>query len=127
MAGERAPILVGPKAPSQVMMTLSVSTPLDSFASERSARLHPEALSFERPTLGNLETLREPYYHQHTALRAFACRLVGDAASAEDLVHEVFLSIPNAIRNFKGGSSLRTFLIAIAVNMSPHHVRAATR
>jgi RNA polymerase sigma-70 factor, ECF subfamily len=109
------------------MMRLSVATPLDSFASEDSAELHPEALSIERLKLGNLEALGELYDRHHAAVRAFACRLVGDAASAEDLVHEVFLSIPNAIRNFKGDSSLRTFLIAIAVNMSRHHVRAATR
>ena len=93
----------------------------------RKRRAPPGGGSIERLKLGNLEALGELYDRHHAAVRAFACRLVGDAASAEDLVHEVFLSIPNAIRNFKGDSSLRTFLIAIAVNMSRHHVRAATR
>ncbi|HKQ71078.1 MAG TPA: RNA polymerase sigma factor [Polyangiaceae bacterium] len=104
-----------------------MATPLDSFASRGNADTDPETLSIERLKCGNLEALGELYDRHHTAVRAFACRLLGDASAAEDMVHEVFLGVPKAIRNFKGDSTLRTFLIAIAVNMSRHHVRAATR
>lgn len=69
----------------------------------------------------------EVYDAHHTAVRAFAKRLLGDAAAAEDLVHEVFVSLPKVSRNFRGDSSLRTFLISIAVNHARHHVRAAQR
>ena len=69
----------------------------------------------------------EVYDAHHAAVRAFAKRLLGDAASAEDLVHEVFVSLPRAARKFRGDSALRTFLIAIAVNHARHHVRAAQR
>ena len=69
----------------------------------------------------------EVYDAHHGAVRAFAKRLLGDAATAEDLVHEVFVSLPKASRNFRGDSSLRTFLISIAVNHARHHVRAAHR
>ena len=69
----------------------------------------------------------EVYDAHHAAVRAFAKRLLGDAASAEDLVHEVFVSLPRAIRKFRGDSALRTFLISIAVNHARHHVRAAQR
>jgi RNA polymerase sigma-70 factor (ECF subfamily) len=69
----------------------------------------------------------EVYDAHHGAVRAFAKRLLGDAATAEDLVHEVFVSLPKASRNFRGDSSLRTFLISIAVNHARHHVRAAQR
>ncbi|HYQ27099.1 MAG TPA: RNA polymerase sigma factor [Polyangiaceae bacterium] len=69
----------------------------------------------------------EVYDDHHAAVRAFAKRLLGDAASAEDLVHEVFVSLPRAVRKFRGDSSLRTFLISIAVNHARHHVRAAQR
>lgn len=69
----------------------------------------------------------EVYDEHHAAVRAFAKRLLGDAATAEDLVHEVFVSLPQAIRNFRGDSALRTFLISIAVNHARHHVRAAQR
>jgi len=69
----------------------------------------------------------EVYDAHHAAVRAFAKRLLGDAASAEDLVHEVFVSLPAAVRKFRGDSALRTFLISIAVNHARHHVRAAQR
>ncbi|HEY6080267.1 MAG TPA: RNA polymerase sigma factor [Polyangiaceae bacterium] len=67
------------------------------------------------------------YDEHHRAVRAFASRLVGDAAAAEDLVHEVFVALPRVMRNYRFESSLRTFLISIAVNHARHHVRAATR
>jgi RNA polymerase sigma-70 factor (ECF subfamily) len=69
----------------------------------------------------------EVYDQHHRAVRAFATRLVGDAAAAEDLLHEVFVALPRAIRGYRFESSLRTFLISIAVNHARHHVRAATR
>ncbi|HYO96605.1 MAG TPA: RNA polymerase sigma factor [Polyangiaceae bacterium] len=67
------------------------------------------------------------YDLHHAAVRAFAQRLLGDAAAAEDLVHEVFVALPRAIRNFRGDASLRTFVISIAVHHAHHHVRSATR
>jgi len=67
------------------------------------------------------------YDQHHAAVRAFARRLIGEDAAAEDLVHEVFVSLPGAARRFQGNSSLRTFLIAIAVNHARHHLRSASR
>lgn len=75
----------------------------------------------ERAAIGQV------YDAHHAAVRAFARRLVGEVSLAEDLVHEVFVSLPRAARNFRGQSSLRTFLISIAVNHARHHVRAAVR
>jgi RNA polymerase sigma-70 factor (ECF subfamily) len=69
----------------------------------------------------------EAYDAHHGAVRAFAQRLVGDNGSAEDLVHEVFVTLPRAARNFRGEASLRTFLISIAVQHARHFVRSATR
>ena len=69
----------------------------------------------------------EVYDAHHGAVRAFAKRLVGDAATAEDLVHEVFVSLPQVIRKFRGDAALRTFLISVAVNHARHYVRAAQR
>jgi len=69
----------------------------------------------------------EAYDSHHAAVRAFARRLLGDASAAEDLVHEVFVALPGAMKRFRGQSSLRTFLVAIAVHRARHHVRAASR
>src|SRR5262249_33445813 len=51
----------------------------------------------------------------------------GDEAAAEDLVQEVFVTLPAAIRSFREGAALDSFLIAIAINHARHHLRAAAR
>jgi RNA polymerase sigma-70 factor (ECF subfamily) len=76
---------------------------------------------------GDVEAVAEAYEEHHGAVRAFSRRLVGDEAAAEDLVHEVFFTLPSAIRRFRHDSTLRTFLISIAVNHARHHIRSASR
>lgn len=76
---------------------------------------------------GNPDAIAEVYDEHHEAIRAFATRLVGDEALAEDLVHEVFVSLPQLIDGFRGDSALRTFLIGVAVNHGRRHVRNAAR
>lgn len=97
----------------------------------------PAALHEESPDLEAELVLRlarsEPaavgqaYDEHHGAVRAFAQRLLGEGGAAEDLVHEVFVTLPRAARNFRGEASLRTFLISIAVQHARHFVRAASR
>lgn len=67
------------------------------------------------------------YRAHHAELRAFAQRVIGDRHAAEDLVHDVFLALPVALRGFRGEGSLRAFLIGIAANRCGRHVRAAAR
>jgi RNA polymerase sigma-70 factor (ECF subfamily) len=81
----------------------------------------------ERLRAGERSALAEAYDRHHDAVRGFARRLIADASAAEDLVHDTFLALPNAIRRFEGRSSLRTFLVGIAVRVCHKHVRAATR
>lgn len=108
-------------------------TPMSIFSS--SAMVRPAVVSVESTTArlvarlqaGDAAALGELYDEHAPALSAFSRRLVGDAHRAEDLVHEVFLAVPSAILRFQGASSLRTFLISIAVNHARHHVRAAAR
>ena len=76
---------------------------------------------------GDPEAVATAYDEHHEAIRAFATRLVGDEALAEDLVHEVFVALPEVIHGFRGDSALRTFLIGIAVNHGRRHVRNAAR
>ena len=76
---------------------------------------------------GDTSAVGEVYDRHHAAVRAFAKRLVGDSSASEDLVHDVFVALPKAIAGYRGDSSLRTFLIGIAVNHARHHVRAAAR
>ena len=69
----------------------------------------------------------ELYRAHHAMLRAFSQRLVGDKAAAEDLVHDVFVQVPQLMRKFRGQSSLRSFLVGVAANLASRHVRAASR
>jgi RNA polymerase sigma-70 factor (ECF subfamily) len=100
-------------------------TMTDSAFVESERALHSELVV--RLTLGDRTAVAEAYDAHHGAVRAFAKRLVGEVAAAEDLVHEVFVSLPQAIKNYRGDASLRTFLISVAVNHARHHVRAAAR
>ena len=80
-----------------------------------------------RVASGDASAVAEVYDQHHAQIRAFARSLVGNDEVAEDLVHEVFLSLPSAAKRFKNNSSLRTFLMSIAVNHARHHVRGAMR
>jgi RNA polymerase sigma-70 factor (ECF subfamily) len=87
----------------------------------------PEQDLAHRLRAGDRDAVEEAYLAHHTAIRAFARRLVGDQATAEDLVHDTFLALPRAIRRFRGDGSLRAFLIGVAVNHARRHVRSAAR
>lgn len=76
---------------------------------------------------GDLAALGEAYDAHSAHVRAFARRMTGDDAAAEDLVQETFLALPRAVARFREESSLRTLLISIAINGARHHVRAAAR
>lgn len=80
-----------------------------------------------RVATGDTDALRAMYEAHHEALRAFARRVLGDAAEAEDVVHDVFLTARDATRGFEGRSSLRTFLMSIVVNHVRHRRRASAR
>lgn len=81
----------------------------------------------ERLRSGEIAAVGEAYDRYHERVRAFARRLVGDEAASEDLVQEVFVTLPAAMRRFRGEASVKTFLLSIAVNHSRHFVRAAAR
>jgi RNA polymerase sigma-70 factor (ECF subfamily) len=80
-----------------------------------------------RLAAGDEAALREAYRANHVSLRRFARRLVGDAAGADDLVHEVFVRLPRAVRRMRPETPLASFLVSVAVNHARHHVRAAAR
>lgn len=81
----------------------------------------------DRLLAGDVHAVGVAYDLHHVAVRRMCRRLVGDDEHAEDLVHEAFVTLPSAIRRFQRESSLRTFLMSIAVNHAKHHLRAAAR
>jgi RNA polymerase sigma-70 factor (ECF subfamily) len=90
-------------------------------ASERAARTLAEARR------GSVAALGAIYDAHHSRVRRLARRLLGDDAAAEDLVQEIFELLPRALRRFRGGASLETFLLAMVVNRTRQHLRGAIR
>jgi len=79
---------------------------------------------------GELTKIENPRHDPETwmdqygdLLYRFALVRVQDSAAAEDLVQETFLAALGAYKNFKGHSTLRTWLIAILKNKSVDHIR----
>lgn len=87
----------------------------------------PEADLRERLAGGEVAAVGEAYDRYHEQVRTFARRLLGEPEASEDLVQEVFVTLPAAMRRYRGEASLKTFLLSIAVNHSRHFVRAAAR
>jgi RNA polymerase sigma-70 factor, ECF subfamily len=90
-------------------------------------RTTPEADLVARLVQGDPSALGEAYDAHHVHVRAFVQRLLGDESAAEDLTHETFVTLARIVRRFRGDSSLRTFLLSIAINHARHHLRGAKR
>lgn len=76
---------------------------------------------------GEVAALGEAYDTHHEAVRRYARQVLGDDATAEDVVHDVFVALPRAILRFQGRSSLKTFLFSITTNVVRHARRATAR
>ncbi|HVM60267.1 MAG TPA: RNA polymerase sigma factor [Verrucomicrobiae bacterium] len=64
-------------------------------------------------------------YEQHSRYVYYlALRMVGDAALAEDITHDVFLKAYAGLDRFRGQASLRTWLYRITINHC-HNVQRA--
>jgi len=110
------------------MRTPMTTTELDLDLADApvSSRGMDEAL-WARVRRGEPAAIGQLYDLHHQAVWAFARRLVGEAAAAEDLVHEVFISLPRVFARYREESSPRTFLFSVVVNHARHHVRTASR
>lgn len=76
---------------------------------------------------GEASALRDVYRQHHEAVRAFARRLLSSEADAEEIVQDVFVNLPQAVRAFRGDCALSTFVMSVAVNHARHLMRAAGR
>jgi RNA polymerase sigma-70 factor, ECF subfamily len=73
------------------------------------------------------DALRIVYRQHHDVVRAFALRLLGLEADAEELVQDTFVFLPKAIARFRGDSTLRTFLLGIAARAAKNYLRSRRR
>jgi len=76
---------------------------------------------------GRLDALACAFDRWHPRVRVLARRLLGDDATAEDVVQETFAALPAAVARFRGEVDLETFLMGIAVKRARRHHRTAAR
>ena len=65
---------------------------------------------------GDRQAMKALYARHQLAVYRFVLRLVGNAATAEDIVSEVFLELWRHAASFEGRSRLSTFILTIAHN-----------
>ena len=78
----------------------------------------PEASLVADARQGGQEAFAELVRRHERRVRGIALRMAGNAADADDLAQEVFLTAWTAIGSFRSGSSFYTWLYRIAVNTS---------
>ena len=76
---------------------------------------------------GDLGALGRLYDRHHADLRHFAERASPGGRDADDLVHEVFLTLPRAAKSFDGRPNAKPFLIGIAAQLLRRRSRSFAR
>lgn len=80
----------------------------------------------ERCRQGDLAAFEEIYAAHAGRLYSLACRMLGNAADAEDLLQEIFLSAHRKLDSFRGDSALGTWLYRLAMNQCLDYLRSRT-
>lgn len=86
-----------------------------------------DGILLSRVAAGDLGALGTLYDRHQGALQRFAERATGRDATAEDIVHETFLTAMKSAASFDGRSSCRSWLIGIAARLIMHHGRSIVR
>lgn len=73
---------------------------------------------------GDLGAFEELYRAHAGRLFSVACRILGSASDAEDILQEVFLSAHRKLDGFRGDSALSTWLYRLATNQCLDHLRS---
>ena len=73
---------------------------------------------------GDLAAFGELYSAHAGRLFSVACRMLGNASDAEDLLQEIFLSAHRKLDGFRGESALGTWLYRLAMNHCLDYLRS---
>jgi RNA polymerase sigma-70 factor (ECF subfamily) len=73
---------------------------------------------------GDLGAFEELYKGHAGRLYSLAFRMLGNAADAEDLLQEIFLSAHRKLESFRGDAALGTWLYRLAMNQILDYVRS---
>lgn len=86
------------------------TNPKDALPAASSALSPLEKQALERIRGGDLQGLKTLYDMHALNLLNQSWRILQNRAAAEDSVHDLFLKLPEALKGFRGESSLRTWL-----------------
>lgn len=73
------------------------------------------------------ELLTAEFQQIRGQLKSYLLRITASAADAEDLVQDTYLKASEKLASFRGESSLKTWLFAIASNLAKDNLRARKR
>src|SRR5688500_13564731 len=96
----------------------------------RAPSLTPQHIAHDlvaRAREGSAEALAALYTRYAPALMGVAYRLTGSAADAEDVLHDVFLGLPEALRHYDERGALESWLKRVAARVALSRVRARQR
>jgi RNA polymerase sigma-70 factor, ECF subfamily len=100
---------------------LPVETPSNTMAEE--SRLADSEL-VDRCLNGDLGAFEDLYRQHSTRLYNLAFRMVGNAADAEDLLQDIFLTVYRKLESFRGASALSTWLYRLGMNVCLDRLRS---
>ena len=102
---------------------MPVSEPSIPFASERS----DDAALVQRLSTGDLDALDALFHRHASALLNLARRITGSAVDAEDVVQDLFVGLPMAVRRYAERGSFGAWLRTVTVRLALDRVRRRTR
>ncbi len=89
------------------------------------SRLDPELVGLARA--GSPDALGELYARHADRVMAIAYRLTGSAADAEDVVHDVFLGLPEALGRYEERGTFDAWLRQLSARTALSRMRARSR
>ena len=81
----------------------------------------------ERARDGSADALSELYVRYGRALMALAFRLMRSRADAEDVLHDVFLGLPEALQHYEERGSLESWLKRVTARVALSRLRSRSR
>ena len=87
----------------------------------------PEDQLVARCRQGDMEAFAQLYALYQQAVFTHAYYLIGSREEAQDVCQETFLRAYRALPNFRGGCSLKTWLLTICGNLCRDHLRTSRK
>ncbi|HUQ20691.1 MAG TPA: RNA polymerase sigma factor [Gemmatimonadaceae bacterium] len=87
----------------------------------------PPAELISRVKSGDTEALGEIYARYSRPLMQTAYRLTGNAADAEDVLHDVFLGLPEALRHYDERGAAESWLKRLTARVALSRIRSRTQ